>query len=154
LEAARHRQVAEAGDLPVGAGEHGEHAGRRLGGGGVDGADARMRMRRAQHYAERHAGQDDIVDVAATAAQQARVVEARHRLAQREFSHGSLTSSWPGLSRPSRSVWHGSASLSEMRGSSPRMTRRGNLLRTGQAFVTPSWLISQADPRPRADTLR
>ena len=53
----------------------------------IDRADARMRMRRAQHMAERHARQHHVVDIAAAAAQQPRILEPRHRLTQREFAH-------------------------------------------------------------------
>ena len=36
---------------------------------------------------ERHARQHDVVDIAAAAAQQPRILETRHRLPQREFAH-------------------------------------------------------------------
>ena len=87
LEAAGHRQVAEAGGLVVGAGQHREHAGRGLRLRGVDRADARMGMRRAQHIAERHAGKRHVGDIAAAALEQPRVLEPRNRLTNREFTH-------------------------------------------------------------------
>ena len=87
LEAARHRQVAPPRGPPVGAGQHREHAGRGLGRRHVDRADFRMGMGRAQHMAERHAGQRDVVDVAAAATHQAWVLEAGHRLTNSELVH-------------------------------------------------------------------
>ena len=91
LEAARHRQVAVAGRLHIGRGEHREHAGRGLGGGGIDRFDLGVRMLRAQHHAIGHAGQLDVVDVAPAAADQPRILEARHALTDCEFTHGSDT---------------------------------------------------------------
>ena len=87
LEPARDRQVAPAGGLPVGAGEHRQHAGRRLGLGRVDRADACVGVRRTQHVAERHAGQRHVADVAAAALEQPRVLETGHALTDREFTH-------------------------------------------------------------------
>ena len=87
LVAGRHRQVAEAGRLPVGAGEDEEHAGRSLGGGDVDRPDARVRVRRAQHIAERHARQHHVADIAAAALDQPRILEPRHALTDCEFTH-------------------------------------------------------------------
>ena len=81
------RQVAPARLAPIGAGQDRQHAGRLLGARRVDRADAGMRVRRAQHVSERHARQHEIIDVAAPAAQQPRILEARHRLPQREFAH-------------------------------------------------------------------
>jgi hypothetical protein len=46
-----------------------------------------MRVRRAQHASERHARQHDVIDIAAAAAQEPRILETRHRLPQREFAH-------------------------------------------------------------------
>ena len=91
LEPAGHRQVAEAGGLVVGAGQHREHAGCGFGLRRVDRADARMGMRRAQHIAERHAGKRHVRDIAAAALEQPRVLEPRHRLTNREFTHCILT---------------------------------------------------------------
>ncbi len=67
LEPARHRQVAEAGRLVVGAGDHREHAGGGFGLGGVDFADAGMGVRRAQHVAVRRAGKHHVGDITAAA---------------------------------------------------------------------------------------
>ena len=88
LEPARHGKIAKAGLFVVGAGQHREHArcGLRL--GRIDGADARVRMRRAQHVAERHAGKRHVGDVAAAALDEAGILEARHRLTYGEFTHG------------------------------------------------------------------
>ena len=55
LRAGRHRQIAEAGIVPVLAGEHRQHAGRGLGLGRVDALDLRVRVRRAQHIARHRA---------------------------------------------------------------------------------------------------
>ena len=87
LESARNGKIAEAGFLVVGPGQHREHAGRRLGLRGVDRADARVGMRRAQHVAERHAGKHHVGDVAAAALDEPWVLETRHRLADGEFAH-------------------------------------------------------------------
>ena len=46
-----------------------------------------MGMRGAQHRAECHARQHHVVDIAAAAAQQPRILEPRHRLTNREFAH-------------------------------------------------------------------
>src|SRR5262252_4789124 len=51
----------------------------------VDRADARMRIWRAQHMGMGETRQDEIVGIAAATGQQARILGARHRLAQREF---------------------------------------------------------------------
>ena len=87
LEPARHRQVAEARGRIVGAGEHAQHAGRALGSGGVDRADFRVRVRRAQHITECHARQDDVADIAPFTPYQPRILEPGHRLAHSEFTH-------------------------------------------------------------------
>jgi hypothetical protein len=87
LQAARHRQVAPSGRLPVGAGEHRQHARRGLGAGGIDPADAGVGVRGAQHAGVGHAGQHHVGDIAAAAAQQPRILEAGHRLTDREFTH-------------------------------------------------------------------
>ena len=65
LEPAGHRQIAETRGFVVGAGENREHAGRGFGLRGVDLADAGMRVRRAQHIAEDHAGKRHVGDIAA-----------------------------------------------------------------------------------------
>ncbi len=87
LRPGRHRQIAPARRLPIGAGEDGEHARRVLGPRGVDLADARMGVAGAQHIAISHARQHHVVDIAAAAAQEPRILEARHALAKRELSH-------------------------------------------------------------------
>jgi hypothetical protein len=46
-----------------------------------------MRVWRAQHMTERHPRQYHVVDIAAAAAQQPWILEPRHRLPQREFTH-------------------------------------------------------------------
>ena len=80
LRAGRHREIAEAGIVPVLAGEHGEHAGCGLGLGDIDALDARMRVRRAQHVARHGAGKHHVADVVALAPDQPRIFEPRDRL--------------------------------------------------------------------------
>ena len=83
------RQFAKARLLPVGRRDDGKHARRGLGGVGLDRQDFRVAVRRAQHDAERHAGIDHIVDIAAAAANEPRILEARHALTDCEFTHGN-----------------------------------------------------------------
>ena len=87
LQSVGHRQVAPSGGLPIVAGEHGEHARRGLGLARVDRANARMGMRRAQHVAERHAGQHHVADIAAAALEQPRILEPGHALTNGIFAH-------------------------------------------------------------------
>ena len=47
-------------------------------------------MRRPHHDTVRHAGINDIVDVFAASADQPRILETRHALADGEFTHGRL----------------------------------------------------------------
>ena len=65
----------------VRAGEHAEHARHRLGRGGVDADDARVRMRRAHHRRVGLAVDAEIVAEAALAGQQALVLLAADRMA-------------------------------------------------------------------------
>ena len=60
------------------AGDDGLHLRVRLGGRGVDALDARVRERAAQDGAVQHAGQHDVVDVVALAADEAGVLLAEH----------------------------------------------------------------------------
>src|SRR3954471_11579592 len=46
-----------------------------------------MRMRRMQHGAMRHAGQHDVVDVAALAGEKPRILDPPHRLPDPELGH-------------------------------------------------------------------
>ena len=64
-------------------------AGRRLGPVDIDRADLGMRVRRAQHMAIHHAREAHVVDIAAAAPKQPRILDPRHRLTQREFAHAS-----------------------------------------------------------------
>jgi CO/xanthine dehydrogenase Mo-binding subunit len=66
------------------AGQHGMHARRGAGAGGVDGQDARMRMRRAEQAGEDLARQCDIGGEASLAAQQPVIFPATDRLADTE----------------------------------------------------------------------
>ena len=91
--AARHAVDLVVGD--IGAGEDGEHAGRRFRRGGIDGFDDGMRMRRAQKHRIGLARQHHIVGVLAGAGQKARVFLALDRYADAaqfevSTSHGGL----------------------------------------------------------------
>jgi hypothetical protein len=46
-----------------------------------------MGVGRAQHIAECHAREHHVTDIAAAALEQARILEARHTLTDREFTH-------------------------------------------------------------------
>ena len=87
LEPAMARQVAPAGRLDVGRGQHAQHAGRGFGRAHVERFDPGVRVLRAHDDAVRHAGQLDVVDVAAAAAQQPRILEPRHALTDCELTH-------------------------------------------------------------------
>ena len=87
LQSIGHRQVAPSRGLPVFAGEHGEHAGCGLGLAGVDRANARMGVRRAQHVTEHHAGQDHVADIAAASLDQPRILEPGYALTNGKFAH-------------------------------------------------------------------
>ena len=87
LAAGSARQIAQTRGLPVGAREDREHAGRAFRTRRVDGTDARMGMGSAQNMAVNSARRHGIGNVAATAPQQAGVLEARHALPDREVTH-------------------------------------------------------------------
>ena len=87
LQSIGHRQVAPSRGLPVFSGEHGEHARRGLGLGGVDRANARMGVRRAQHVTEHHARQDHVADIAAASRDQPRILEPGYALTNGKFAH-------------------------------------------------------------------
>jgi hypothetical protein len=70
------------------AGEDEQHAVRRLRRGDIDGADARVRVRRAQEIAARRADEPNVVDIAAAAAQQIGVFLSRDWLPDTELAHG------------------------------------------------------------------
>jgi hypothetical protein len=91
------RKVREAVGGRVAAGQHREHAGQGERGGGIDRADARVRVRRAHEGGVDLAGQGDVVAEAPAAGDQARILLARERLAEapgyraragREEAHG------------------------------------------------------------------
>ena len=65
LKPARHRKIAEAGRLVIGAGDNREHARRGFRFAGIDLADAGMGVRRAQHIAERRSRKHHVRDVTA-----------------------------------------------------------------------------------------
>ena len=71
----------------VGAGEHAEHARRRLRLGDVDALDAGMRVRRQHRYAVAQAGQADVVDVAPWPVQEALILHPPYRLSDAELGH-------------------------------------------------------------------
>ena len=87
LAALGHGQIGITGFFPVFAGEHAEHAGHGFGCAGVDFQNFRMGVFGANNNAEGLARHADIVGIAATAADEARILEARHRLAERIFTH-------------------------------------------------------------------
>ena len=97
LEPAVRRQFAQPGLLPVGRGDDGKHAGRGLGGVGLDRQDFRVAVRRAQHDAERHARIDHVVDIAAAALNEPWILETRHALTDCKFTHGSNDLSIAGI---------------------------------------------------------
>ena len=63
------------------------HAGRRARGAGVDRADRRARVRRAQHSGVRLVGQVHITDIAAAPGDKAAVLDARNGLSYCEVGH-------------------------------------------------------------------
>ena len=77
----RHGKDAELHARQVRPGDDGVHARHRPGAGGVDTADACMRVRTAQQFAERHAGQDEVVGVARVPGDLAPGIDLRQRLA-------------------------------------------------------------------------
>jgi hypothetical protein len=70
------RCPGEVESLEVLAGDDGEHLRVREGLGGVDGDDPGVRQRRAQDRAVQHPGQHDVVEVAALAADEPRILLA------------------------------------------------------------------------------
>ena len=88
----RHLHGAEAVPGQIGTGEDGDHARQRPRGGGLDGPDPRMGMRRAHHHHVDLAGQVDVVVEAALALQQPRIVEAPDPLPDPELPHGAAVS--------------------------------------------------------------
>ena len=88
----RHRagQAADAVRVQVGAGVDRLHAGHRLGRGRIDPADGCGGMRTAQHDAEQHAGQHDVIGVAPRPFQQTRILDAADGLGKTELAHDTL----------------------------------------------------------------
>ena len=90
-EILRHQMRGECADLlgdHVGAGQHQQHAGRGLGLGDVDLLDLGVGVRRQHVAGVQHAGQHDVVDIAALPCQEALVLDPAHRLPDSEFGHG------------------------------------------------------------------
>jgi hypothetical protein len=89
--AARIRHLAGQTAEPLGSqlrpGQHREHAGGGARRGRVDGPDARMGMRRAQHVAVGLPVEVDVVGIAAGAGDEAAVFLAPHRPAHAELAH-------------------------------------------------------------------
>ena len=85
----RHRRRAETVRGDVVAGEDRKHAGRCDRSYGIDGADRRMRVRRAQDVGVRLAGQVHVVDEASLAAEEARVLEPLDGLTDAELAHAA-----------------------------------------------------------------
>ena len=88
----RHRagQAADAVRVQIGAGVDRLHAGHRLGRGRIDPADGCRCMRTAQHHAEQHAGQHDVIGVAPRPFQQTRILDAADGLGKTELAHDTL----------------------------------------------------------------
>jgi len=78
-------RAAEFLRRPIFARQHREHARHLPRRADVDRADTRMGMRRSQNICMRETRQHEVVRVAAATGQEARILGARHRLAQREF---------------------------------------------------------------------
>ncbi len=78
--AERGQRIGALGDVL--ARDHGDHAGQLLGGLGADREDLRVGVRAADDRRVRHAGQLDVVDVAALAAQEAGILDAVDALAE------------------------------------------------------------------------
>ncbi len=84
FEALEMREHADPGRDDLGqfrAGDHGDDAGRFLGGGGVDALDPGVRVRRAHERDMRHARQHHVADVLRAALRQPRQIGPRHRAA-------------------------------------------------------------------------
>ena len=75
--------------LQILAGQNREHARRRRGCRGIDFADARVRMRRAQHNGVCLARQRQIVDIIAMPGQKTPILDPAHRLADPELVHSN-----------------------------------------------------------------
>ena len=75
------RHVAQPLGRKVGMGVDGTHAGERRRRRNVDPLDERMGMRRAQHVAVQAICNRDVIDVAAAARQEPRILEPAQRLA-------------------------------------------------------------------------
>ncbi len=81
--AVERRQPAEPGRLEILAGDDGFHAGHRQRGRAVDIDDLRVRVGAAHDRHVQHAGEAQVVDVIALALEEARILLALHRHAQR-----------------------------------------------------------------------
>ena len=119
----RHRLDAGGGQLGAGVdGEDARHRARRL---GVDRDDARVRMRRALEGDDRLAGLGDVVDEAAAAGEQRRVLDAMDGAAAAEARGGVVdlgvapliraTPTSPCRARRSRCAGRGARSLRRRR---------------------------------------
>ncbi len=84
---ARDRADPVAGEIF--AGKDGEDPRRGNGGGGVNRADARMRMRRAQHEGIGLARTVEVVEVIAATGNKAPILDAPDRLTDAELLHGT-----------------------------------------------------------------
>ena len=81
LDRRQARHVAQALGRKVGMGVDGAHAGKRCRRRNVDPLDDGMGMRRAQHVAVQAICNRDVIDVAAAAGQEPRILEPAQRLA-------------------------------------------------------------------------
>jgi len=91
LDAPAAGQAADIVLRHVGAGEHGDHAGGFCRPGGIELADLRMGMRRAQDMGIELARAIDVVDVGAAAGEKAEVFLAAHGGADAVLAHGDTS---------------------------------------------------------------
>ena len=115
-EVRRRRHRLDPGGGQLGAGvdrENARHGARRL---GVDGDDARVRVRRALEGDDRLAGLGDVVDEAAAAGEERAVLDAMDRAAAAE-ARGRVVDVGVGAAHPSDAHIAWSRSAVQMRGS-------------------------------------
>src|SRR6516162_1288542 len=86
----RRRQTAELVGERIRSGEHREHARRGLRFRRIDALDAGVRVRRHHHDTVALLRQFEIINITATAGDEARIFDPRHRLTDTEFVHAEL----------------------------------------------------------------
>ena len=97
----RDRAVARGG--VIGAGQHRQHARHDGGRGGVDRADVRMRMGRAQEMRAHRPRRGDVINIASAARQQPPILGPRDRIAYVERTHRASPDWRSGVAAPERS---------------------------------------------------